>query len=187
MVSASYVSSPAGHLFAIDVTTGNIKWVYGIDAITYGGGALIGDDGTIYQCVESKDIDNVHAINSDGTKKWSIKLDDKIVLHSARFRGGAAPQGMGAGPFRSHAQALGRPAPPPGAVCSGLCGSRGQDFRARPRNREPPARFRRALEVGALVRLDSRPAARFSAFPAWFRNLTRGTFPPHTRHARPSA
>ena len=44
-----------------------------------------------------------------------------------------------------------------------------------------------ALEVGALVRLDSRPAARFSAFPAWFRNLTRGTFPPHTRHARPSA
>lgn len=71
-------STPAGHLFAIDVTTGNIKWVYGIDAITYGGGALIGDDGTIYQCVESKDIDNVHAINSDGTKKWSIKLDDKI-------------------------------------------------------------------------------------------------------------
>lgn len=70
-------STPAGHLFAIDVTTGNIKWVYGIDAITYGG-ALIGDDGTIYQCVESKDIDNVHAINSDGTKKWSIKLDDKI-------------------------------------------------------------------------------------------------------------
>ena len=67
-------STPAGHLFAIDVTTGNIKWVYGIDAITYGGGALIGDDGTIYQCVESKDIDNVHAINSDGTKKWSIKL-----------------------------------------------------------------------------------------------------------------
>ena len=71
-------STPAGHLFAIDVTTGNINWVYGIDAITYGGGALIGDDGTIYQCVESKDIDNVHAINSDGTKKWSIKLDDKI-------------------------------------------------------------------------------------------------------------
>lgn len=71
-------STPAGHLFAIDVTTGNIKWVYGIDAITYGGGALIGDDGTIYQCVKSKDIDNVHAINSDGTKKWSIKLDDKI-------------------------------------------------------------------------------------------------------------
>lgn len=71
-------STPAGHLFAIDVTTGNIKWVYGIDAITYGGGALIGDDGTIYQCVESKDVDNVHAINSDGTKKWSIKLDDKI-------------------------------------------------------------------------------------------------------------
>lgn len=71
-------STPAGHLFAIDVTTGNIKWVYGIDAITYGGGALIGDDGTIYQYVESKDIDNVHAINSDGTKKWSIKLDDKI-------------------------------------------------------------------------------------------------------------
>lgn len=76
-------STPAGHLFAIDVTTGNIKWVYGIDAITYGGGALIGDDGTIYQCVESKDIDNVHAINSDGTKKWSIKLDDKIGVFPA--------------------------------------------------------------------------------------------------------
>ncbi len=82
-------SSDAGHLFAIDVATGDFKWVYGIDAITYGGGTLVGDDGTIFQCVESTAINNVHAINPDGTKKWAVKLDGAIGAFPALSTDGA--------------------------------------------------------------------------------------------------
>lgn len=71
-------STPAGHLFAIDVVSGEFKWVYAISKITYGGGALVAPDGTIYQCVRDKSIDNVYAINPDGTKKWSLQLDGPV-------------------------------------------------------------------------------------------------------------
>lgn len=71
-------STPAGHLFAIDVVSGEFKWVYAINKITYGGGALVAPDGTIYQCVRDKTIDNVYAINPDGTKKWSRQLDGPV-------------------------------------------------------------------------------------------------------------
>lgn len=71
-------STPAGHLFAIDVVSGEFKWVYAISKITYGGGALVAPDGTIYQCVRDKSIDNVYAINPDGTKKWSRQLDGPV-------------------------------------------------------------------------------------------------------------
>lgn len=71
-------STPAGHLFAIDVVSGEFKWVYAINKITYGGGALVAPDGTIYQCVRDKSIDNVYAINPDGTKKWSLQLDGPV-------------------------------------------------------------------------------------------------------------
>lgn len=71
-------STPAGHLFAIDVVSGEFKWVYAISKITYGGGALVAPDGTIYQCVRDKTIDNVYAINPDGTKKWSLQLDGPV-------------------------------------------------------------------------------------------------------------
>lgn len=71
-------STPAGHLFAIDVVSGEFKWVYAINKITYGGGALVAPDGTIYQCVRDKTIDNVYAINPDGTQKWSRQLDGPV-------------------------------------------------------------------------------------------------------------
>ena len=68
-------STPAGHLFAIDVVSGEFKWVFAISQITYGGGALVAPDGTIYQCVRNATINNVYAINPNGTQQWAIKLD----------------------------------------------------------------------------------------------------------------
>jgi outer membrane protein assembly factor BamB len=62
-------STPAGHLFAVDRVTGIINWVFQITTITYGGGAVVGNDGTIYQCgTDSK----VYAINPNGSQKWSF-------------------------------------------------------------------------------------------------------------------
>jgi len=71
-------STPAGHLFAIDVVSGEFKWVFTISQITYGGGALVAPDGTIYQCVRNATINNVYAINPNGTQKWAVKLDAAI-------------------------------------------------------------------------------------------------------------
>ena len=71
-------STPAGHLFAIDVVSGEFKWVFAICQITYGGGALVAPDGTIYQCVRNATINNVYAINPNGTQKWAVKLDAAI-------------------------------------------------------------------------------------------------------------
>lgn len=62
-----------GHLFAIDVATGNTKWVYQISTATYGGGALVGTDGTIYTCGEKDKT--VYAINPNGTEKWTSSVD----------------------------------------------------------------------------------------------------------------
>ena len=71
-------STPAGHLFVIDVVSGEFKWVFAISQITYGGGALVAPDGTIYQCVRNATINNVYAINPNGTQKWAVKLDAAI-------------------------------------------------------------------------------------------------------------
>ena len=71
-------STPAGHLFAIDVVSGEFKWVFAISQITYGGGALVAPDGTIYQGVRNATINNVYAINPNGTQKWAVKLDAAI-------------------------------------------------------------------------------------------------------------
>ena len=71
-------STPAGHLFAIDVVSGEFKWVFAISQITYGGGALVAPDGTIYQCGRNATINNVYAINPNGTQKWAVKLDAAI-------------------------------------------------------------------------------------------------------------
>jgi outer membrane protein assembly factor BamB len=60
-------STPNGHLFAMNRATGAINWVFEISTITYGGGALVGSDGTIYQGARDK---KVYAINPDGTQKW---------------------------------------------------------------------------------------------------------------------
>ncbi|MDR1120655.1 MAG: PQQ-binding-like beta-propeller repeat protein [Dysgonamonadaceae bacterium] len=80
--STMYVptSSPNGHLFAIDVATGDIQWVFEIDELTYGGGALVGNDGTIYQGSDAA----IYAINPNGTQKWKITTDGSGALARVR-------------------------------------------------------------------------------------------------------
>lgn len=69
-------STPNGHLFAIDVASGNVKWASQIATITYGGGALVDANGIIYQCGTDK---KVYAINpADGSKKWTSDVDGVI-------------------------------------------------------------------------------------------------------------
>jgi outer membrane protein assembly factor BamB len=62
-------STPNGHLFAVNRATGTINWVFEISSITYGGGAVVGSDGTIYQGARDK---KVYAINPNGTQKWTF-------------------------------------------------------------------------------------------------------------------
>lgn len=69
-------SSPNGHLFAVDIASGAVKWVSEIDKVTYGGGSVVDQNGVIYQCgTDSK----VYAINPEnGTKKWTTDVDGVI-------------------------------------------------------------------------------------------------------------
>jgi outer membrane protein assembly factor BamB len=69
-------STPAGHLFAVDVALGTVKWVYEISGVTYGGGPLVAPDGTVYQCGEA-DM-TVHAIKPDGSSLWKNNLGGKM-------------------------------------------------------------------------------------------------------------
>lgn len=68
-------SNKKGDLFAIDVMSGNVKWVYTISNVTYGGGAAVGNDGTIYQG-DQKGV--IYAITSNGDTKWTYKTGGKI-------------------------------------------------------------------------------------------------------------
>ncbi|WP_165044826.1 PQQ-binding-like beta-propeller repeat protein [Dysgonomonas sp. ZJ709] len=69
-------STPNGHLFAIDVAGGNVKWASRIATVTYAGGALVDANGIIYQCGTDK---KVYAINpTDGSKKWTCDVDGVI-------------------------------------------------------------------------------------------------------------
>jgi outer membrane protein assembly factor BamB len=73
-------SSPNGHLFAIDVATGVINWVFEITEVTYGGGALVGPDGTIYQGSDAA----IYAINPNGTQKWKLTTSGAGALARVR-------------------------------------------------------------------------------------------------------
>lgn len=69
-------SNKHGHLFAVDAYSGLIKWVYEIsDKVTYGGGAAVGTDGTIYQGGRDK---TMHAITPEGKQKWSFEASGNI-------------------------------------------------------------------------------------------------------------
>lgn len=69
-------STPKGHLFAVNVAKGTIKWVSEITTVTYGGGALVDANGIIYQCGTDK---KVYAISpEDGSKVWTCDVDGVI-------------------------------------------------------------------------------------------------------------
>ena len=57
-------SNARGDVFAFDTWTGALKWTYPIDAVTYGGGPMVGPDGVIYVGGRDKKF---RAINPDGS------------------------------------------------------------------------------------------------------------------------
>lgn len=77
--STVYISlsgpSKKGDLIAVDQVSGEIKWIYSISAVTYGGGPSVGSDGTIYTGARDK---NLYAVNPDGTPKWSYTTDGNV-------------------------------------------------------------------------------------------------------------
>jgi outer membrane protein assembly factor BamB len=82
-------STPNGHLFAIDVSEGTVKWVFGITELTYGGGALVGSDGKIYQGSDAA----IYAINPNGTEKWKVATSGVGALARVRAFPALSPDG----------------------------------------------------------------------------------------------
>jgi outer membrane protein assembly factor BamB len=84
-----YVGSSDGQLYAVG-TDGTLHWSHDTGADTANGGANIAADGTIYENYSSSVTDpflqvttsNValHAVNADGTGKWSLSLVQSTSL-----------------------------------------------------------------------------------------------------------
>ncbi len=68
-------SNSRGDVFAFDTWTGEIKWTYPIDKVTYGGGPMVGPDGVIYVGARDKKF---RAINPDGSLKWSLDVAGNV-------------------------------------------------------------------------------------------------------------
>ena len=68
-------SNARGDVFAFDTWTGEIKWTYPIDKVTYGGGPMVGPDGVIYVGARDKKF---RAINPDGSLKWSLDVAGNV-------------------------------------------------------------------------------------------------------------
>lgn len=63
-------SNKAGDLFAIDTWTGEIRWTFSISNVTYGGGPVVGNDGTIYVGAQGAKF---FAIKDNGELKWQFE------------------------------------------------------------------------------------------------------------------
>ena len=68
-------SNARGDVFAFDTWTGQIKWTYPIDKVTYGGGPMVGPDGVIYVGARDKKF---RALNPDGSQKWVFDASGNI-------------------------------------------------------------------------------------------------------------
>lgn len=70
--STLYISTSdsTGDVYAIDTWTGEQKWVYPIEKVTYGGGPAVGTDGSIYVGAQGSKF---YAIKPDGTEKWTFE------------------------------------------------------------------------------------------------------------------
>lgn len=75
--STFYISTSngVGDLFAVDTWTGEIKWTYSIPKVTYGGGPVVGKDGTIYVGAQGSKF---YAIKDNGELKWSFETVGNI-------------------------------------------------------------------------------------------------------------
>lgn len=69
----------AASTFTKTIYIGGVKWSFPVGAKIESTTPAIADDGTIFMAVSGKEgIANVHAINSDGTKKWDKSLGDIV-------------------------------------------------------------------------------------------------------------
>lgn len=70
--STLYISTSdgTGDVYALDTWTGEQKWVYPIEKVTYGGGPAVGPDGSIYVGAQGAKF---YAIKPDGTEKWTFE------------------------------------------------------------------------------------------------------------------
>lgn len=64
-------SNGQGDVFAVNTWTGEIKWTFPMAKTTYGGGPVVGPDGSIYVGAQEKVY---RAIKPDGTSKWELEL-----------------------------------------------------------------------------------------------------------------
>ena len=68
-------SNGKGDMFAVDTWTGEIKWTYPIAKTTYGGGPVVGPDGSIYVGAQEATF---RAIKPDGTLKWEFTASGNV-------------------------------------------------------------------------------------------------------------
>ena len=73
-------SNGQGDVFALDTWTGEIKWTFPIAKTTYGGGPVVGPDGSIYVGAQEKVF---RAIKPDGTLKWSFETAGNVEAFPA--------------------------------------------------------------------------------------------------------
>jgi outer membrane protein assembly factor BamB len=73
-------SNGQGDVFALDTWTGEIKWTFPIAKTTYGGGPVVGPDGSIYVGAQEKVF---RAIKPDGTLKWSFDTAGNVEAFPA--------------------------------------------------------------------------------------------------------
>lgn len=68
-------SNSRGDVFAFNTWTGQLKWTYPVDKVTYGGGPAVGPDDVIY--VGGRDA-KFRALNPDGSLKWSFTTSGNV-------------------------------------------------------------------------------------------------------------
>ena len=73
-------SNGQGDVFALDTWTGEIKWTFPIAKTTYGGGPVVGPDGSIYVGAQEKTF---RAIKPDGTLKWDFEAAGNVEAFPA--------------------------------------------------------------------------------------------------------
>ncbi len=72
-----YFGGIDGKLYALNGSDGSLQWSYDLGDEVFIGGPSINDDGTIFIGTRDQNVpENVYAVNSDGTLKWSVAVGE---------------------------------------------------------------------------------------------------------------